>query len=755
MASRRVEASSLAECGWRDNEIVGESPTGTVTFLFTDVEGSTRLWQERGEQMRDALENHDAVIRAAVECHGGAVFSTAGDGFGAAFSNADEAVAAAASAQGQLSSSGVPSALVLRVRMGIHTGTAEERNGDYFGPTVNRAARVMSVGHGGQVLISDVTRRLLNRTDLVDLGDVALKDIDGLERVWQLGRVDHPPLRSGRRRHSNLPTPTRALIGRDEELQLLTEEVHPGRVVTLTGIGGIGKTRLALQLGEGLETRFTDGTWWCDLAPVVEPAGVAAAVCVVVAARVEPDRTLIDAVIDALRDRRALLVIDNCEHLLGPVATLIEAILAHCPTVACLATSREPLAIAAEQIWPLGVMRPDGDGAVLFGARAKAADPTFDVAAERSVVVELCRRLDGIPLAIELAAARVRSMTPVEMLAALDDRFRLLRGSARGGPDRHRTMLATLDWSYELLAEDERELLSRLAVFGGSFDGHAAAQVCAGDLVAEQEVRDLLAALVDRSLVVGERNRAGTRFRLLETVRQYGEHHLVAQNALNAWRDRHLDYYEESAHQAFVGWVDEYVPGRRFLDAEWDNVRAAVQHALRRRDSGRLSELFRRLCHPTMCELRYEMFDWAREASLLPDATAYTLGAAGLHAGMVGDFDAQVRFAERGLQVAPSPESEAAMNCWSALNGAHTRDRLGAGADDARRRVPVHRTAGRLGGGVLPPLLGGSPVRIRRRFRGGGPIRQAGRVHAFGPERPVRGAHKGLSGHPLRKRWRT
>ena len=480
-------------------------PSGTVTFLFTDIEGSTRLWREYPAAMTAALARHDQMVRAAIVASRGVVFSTAGDAFAAAFWTPDEAVAAAMGAQASLAAEPWPGEVLLRVRMGLHTGTAAERDGDYFGPTLNRAARIMAIGHGGQVLVSDATAKLLTGGDLHDLGEYRLKDLVEVERVWQVGVGAFPPLRADRARTGNVPNSARSFVGRVDDLKRLAIEVQPGRVVTLTGPGGVGKTRLALEVAYALTDEFADGIWWCDLAPLPDSEGVAAAVAATLAVLPQPNMTPIDAVVEALRGRQALLLFDNCEQVLDGAAAVIAAIVEGCATVAAIATSREPLGAAAEWVWPVRSLDADLECVELFAERAASADATFSSGDDRSVLVELCRRLDGLPLAIELAAARIRVMTPSDLLRRIDDRFRLLHGNDRGGLDRHRTLVATLDWSYNLLAPGEKALFDRLGVFSASFDVAAVEAICA-DGIDPLDVIELLASLVDKSVVVAERS---------------------------------------------------------------------------------------------------------------------------------------------------------------------------------------------------------------------------------------------------------
>jgi predicted ATPase len=500
--------------------------------------------------MEVALARHDAVLHEAITARRGVVFSTAGDAFAAAFWTPQEAVEAAVAAQAALVTETGAGLVALQVRMGIHTGTASERDGDYFGPTVNRAARIMAAAHGTQVLVSDATARLVRDVGLRDLGEHRLKDIDEPERLWQVGDRSYPPLLIHRHRIGNLPAASQSFVGRVDECKRLMADLQPGRVLTLTGVGGVGKTRLALEVAHTLSSDYADGAWWCDLTPIDDPAGCALAVASTMSAVPQARMDATEAVVNTLFGRRALLVFDNCEHVLDAAAGLIAAIAASCPTVATLATSREPLAISAEHVWPLRPLNPDLEGVELFLERASAADATFSLGDERPTLVELCRSLDGIPLAIELAAAQVRSMTPSELFVRLDDRLRLLHRHARDGVARHRTLAATLDWSYTLLEPVEQALFDRLSVFAGTFDLTAVEAICIGDPVDAPNAVGLLANLVDKSLVTPERTAAGMRYRLLETVRQYAAGHAAERGETSELSERHLGYFAALAETA-------------------------------------------------------------------------------------------------------------------------------------------------------------------------------------------------------------
>jgi predicted ATPase len=512
-----------------------------VTFLFTDVEGSTRRWEADAEGMRAALTAHDEVLRGLIQGHGGWLFKHTGDGVCAAFASPRSAVDAAVAAQ---------RALELPVRMGLATGEAELRDGDYFGAVLNRAARVMAAGHGGQILLADSTAGLLSGVDLVDLGPRRLRDLPtavGLFQVRATGlRTDFPALRALDASPGNLRAAATSFVGRESEVAELQAAMKAHRLVTLTGVGGVGKTRLALEVAARLADEFPDGVWFFELAAVTDPAAVPDAVAAVLGITQQPGKTVTESVASALEGRLRLLVIDNCEHVLDAAADLIEAILTHSATVRVLATSREGLGVTDEHLWPVPSLDVDAGinsaAVFLFIERAQAVSPRFSVinADEAAAVVEICRRLDGIPLAIELAASRMASMTAIEVRDRLDQRFRLLVGSRRG-LSRHHTLRHAVAWSYDLLDDTEKALLERCSVFAGGFDLHSACAITGSD--DDFATLDLLDALVRKSLLVADRSAGRTRFSMLETIRQFAEEQLVARGEASEIRAAHSRYF--------------------------------------------------------------------------------------------------------------------------------------------------------------------------------------------------------------------
>jgi predicted ATPase/class 3 adenylate cyclase len=518
----------------------GDSPSGVVTFLFTDIEGSTRRWEADAEAMRAALFKHDQVLQSAIKSHDGFLFSHTGDGVVAAFASPRSAVDAAVKAQ---------LALELPVRMGIATGEAELRDGDYFGTVLNRAARVMAAGHGGQILLADSTANLLSGVDLVNLGPRRLRDVPMSVGVYQVRaaglRTEFPPLRTLDTTPGNLRPAATSLIGRESEVDEVEAMVMSQRLVTLTGTGGVGKTRLAVEVAMQLADEFPDGVWFFELAAVSEPSTVPDAVAAVLGITQQSGKSMSDSVAAALAGRVRLLVIDNCEHVRDAAADLVEAILAQAATVTILTTSREGLGLADEQLWPVPSLDVeegmDSAAVALFVERARSVAPRFKLSPEPDeAVIEICRRLDGIPLAIELAASRMASMTAREVCDRLDQRFRLLVGSRRGLP-RHQTLHHAVAWSYDHLADAEKALLERCSVFAGGFDLQSACVVIGSD--DEFATLDLLDTLVRKSLLVADRSSGRTRYSMLETIRQFAEEQLVAGGAAAEARTAHARHF--------------------------------------------------------------------------------------------------------------------------------------------------------------------------------------------------------------------
>jgi predicted ATPase/class 3 adenylate cyclase len=581
-----------------------ELPAGTVTLLFTDIEASTQLLQQLDDHYPAVLAAHQEIIRAAVLVHKGIEVDTQGDAFFVAFARAGQAVAAATAVQRTLAAWPWPAGRTVRVRMAIHTGTPTRTAEGYTGLDVHRGARICAAGHGGQVLLSEPTAKLVqselpSEVSLRDLGEHRFKDLPYPERVFQAIipelPAEFPPLRSLDSHPHNLPVQLTSFVGRGREMAEVQRLMGGARLLTLTGSGGVGKTRLALQIATKLLVHQRDGVWLVDLGPVADPALVPQAVAAVLRVREQAGRALVETVIDTLRAKRVLLVLDSCEHLVTACAELVGALLSRCPELAILVTSREVLGIAGEQTYrvpPLAL--PDGQHAVLLGQllhyeavqlfmdRARAVRPDFAVTeANARAMAQVCRRLDGIPLAIELAAARVKVLTVEQIARRLDDRFRLLAGGSRMALPRQQTLRAAKDWSYELLSETERAVLRWLAVFAGGWSVEAAEAVCTADGTDEGAILDLLMHLVDKSLVVVEEQDGEVRYRLLETIRQYARDKLVEAGDVVAVRDRHRAWYlalAEGAEPELWGTAQSQWLTR--LEAEHDNLRAALEWSL-------------------------------------------------------------------------------------------------------------------------------------------------------------------------------
>ncbi len=555
-------------------------PTGTVTFLFSDIEGSTRRWQEDPGAMQAALSEHDAIWRDVIDARHGYLFKHTGDGVVAVFPSASDAVKASVDAQTRLVD-------VLPVRMGLHTGEAELRDGDYFGSTLNRCARLMGVAHGGQVVCSAATAELVrDRGDLRDLGEHRLRDLSRAERVWQVGGGDFAALRSLNNLPTNLRPQLSSFVGREEAAVALTEAVGAARLVTLTGPGGVGKTRLALQVAAEVLARFENGAWLIELAPITDGAALAEAVAAALGAVPQPGLSFAASVVEFVRYKQMLLVFDNCEHVVDDVAGLIEQILADAPRVHVLATSREALALEGESIRPVRPMTVDDEASEavrLFVERARGARPEFAIDdANRSSVLDICRRLDGVPLAIELAAARLGAMGPADIAQRLDERFRLLAAGRRARVERHQTLRATVDWSYQLLDPAEQTVFNRLAAFSGGWTADAAQAVIFDDTIDEWQVLDLLTHLVDKSMVnATPDDQGGVRYSMLETLRQYAQERLDERGEVDELRARHARHVA-----AWLARIEPLLKSRDEpvwlprLAAERDNIVAAVDWAL-------------------------------------------------------------------------------------------------------------------------------------------------------------------------------
>ncbi len=649
-------------------------PSGTVTFLFTDIEGSTSLWEQHPTVMSTALARHDQLVRKLIAEYGGYVFSTAGDAFSSAFTLPTDAVRAALALQETIEREPWPDPISIRIRMGLHTGTAEEREGDYFGPTLNRAARVMGAAHGGEVLASTATMELVRALSrqgvtFVDLGLHELAGI-GPERLLGVVGPDRPQVFAPRAPLTDAPTRlplmVTSFIGRELELVELTSALAGSRLITLVGPGGVGKTRLAIEAGWAAENSFSDGVWFANLAPIREHDAVAHALVTALEVRPVPGRTPLDALSAGLRGQHRLVVVDNCEHLLGDIAIVLRRLVNDCPTLSFLATSRAPLAIAGERVWPLAPLPTAGAAVALFCDRARAVDSSFVLGAISSTVEVLCERLDGMPLAIELAAARSRTMTPTELLAHLGDRFRLLRSTRRDADDRHATLQATVDWSYQLLDEKARLVFDRLGVFAAAADLTAVVAVVGDETLDELDILDAITTLVDHSLVVAERDGPTTRFRLLDTMRAYANDRLAARDAATGIAHSHGEWAAARVTQ-----LNELLLGPdpntalsavEDIERLWPDLRAAMSEAIKRQNTDLAARLVGSFGIESLLRERDELRSWAAAVLDLPEVADHPLASDlfGLAATLewhAGQFETMSRLIAAGEALPGSPLS--------------------------------------------------------------------------------------------------
>jgi predicted ATPase/class 3 adenylate cyclase len=575
-------------------------PTGTITFLFTDIEGSTKLWENHPEEMRVALAQHDMLLRQVIEANGGTVFKTVGDAFCAAFDAAPSALAAAVEAQLRHSQAQGP--VLLRIRLALHTGIAEQRDADYFGPPLNRIARLLSTAHGGQMLLSAATYELVrdhlpSGVSLKALGTHRLKDLERPEQVFQIIHPAlpeaFPPLRSLDMAPNNLPQQLTSFIGREKEIAAVGALLRKTRLLMLTGSGGSGKTRLALQCAADRTDDYPDGVWLVELAPLTDTTQVTQAVASALSIREQPGQSLPQSLTAALKSKKLLLLLDNCEHLLECCTHFVAALLRTCPDIGVLATSREPLGIAGEVVYripSLSIPAPKQASAAtvqslnqyeavqLFIERALSVKPDFAITNSNApALAQLCHHLDGIPLALELAAARVRSLSLEEINDKLDKRFRLLTGGDKSALPRQQTLRALVDWSYDLLNDTEQLLFARLSVFAGGWTLAAAEAVCGFPPIADFEILDILTGLVDKSLVQVEETGGESRYGMLETLRQYAAEKREERGETTFLRERHQKRFLALAEETepLLARAEQAV-WLNHLETEHDNLRTAL-----------------------------------------------------------------------------------------------------------------------------------------------------------------------------------
>jgi predicted ATPase/class 3 adenylate cyclase len=673
-------------------------PTGTVTFLFTDIEGSTALLQRFGDRRyAEVLADHQRLLRDAFAKGNGREIDTQGDAFLVAFSRARDAVATAVAAQQALMKHTWPDGAALRVRMGLHTGEPISETGGYIGLDVHRASRICSAGHGSQILLSQAVGVLAAHdlppgVRLRDLGSHRLKDLKEPEYLLQLVHpdlpTDFPPLRSLDAHSHNLPIQLTSFIGRAREIAEVKRLLGAARLVTLTGSGGAGKTRLALQVAADVVEDYPDGVWLAEFAPIADASLVPKTVASALRVREQPGREMIETLVDALLPKALLLVLDNCEHLLVTCADLAAALLRTCPRVRILATSREGLGVPGETLWRVPSLSlpdvrrlPSFEDLVLYEAvrlfvdRAVATAPGFTVTRENApAVAQVCLQLDGIPLAIELAAARVKVLAVEQIATRLDDRFRLLTGGSRMTLPHHQTLQAAMDWSHALLSEKEKALFRRLSVFAGGWTLEAGEAICAGGEVEASDILDFLTQLVDKSLVVVETHRGEARYRLLETVRQYGQERLSESGERGATQRRHRDWYLE--------WAERVRPKLRTseqevwlgrLRVEHDNLRAALEWSMEVGDTEPGLRLAGALAWFWYVDGHWsDGRKWLERALALGgdvrSATlAYALLGATYLARSQGDYERARAFAEKGMVVARETNNRANI-AWFLFN---------------------------------------------------------------------------------------
>ena len=584
-----------------------------LTFLFSDIESSTSLWEQHPDEMASALAEHDALALRSMAGRGGELFKHTGDGIVAAFDDPPAAVEAAVDLMAALQAGplgGLPEPLA--VRMGLHTGEAFHRDGDYFGRSLNRAARVMAAANGNQIVVSQVTASSCVDHRFDDHGVHELRGI-GTERLFSLVddrlNLDTRPLRVVQA--TNLPVLTNAFVGRAAELDLIVDHVRTKRCITLLGPGGVGKTRLSISVGDRISAQYPDGTWLCRLDKADDATSAVAVVAETLRTPPGAGATLVEAIGAHLRDKAALIILDNCEHVIDAARDLVEAILTNAPDCAVLATSREPLGWSGEHIVPIGPLDPHTDGFQLMMGRARERDPDFELSDdEQAAARALCDELDGLPLAIELASARLAVLSPSAILDRLADRFRLLRG--RSPDERHGSLFQTIAWSYDLLDEQARSIYRRLSVFRGGFTLDAAVAVCGPD-VDEFEMLDLLHLLVDKSIINHGRDLGSDRFTMLESLTQFGQERLRESGEEADVRTAHLAWFTRLAEQEAERLRTDAEPEAwECLDTEWDNLRAAYQRAMACDDVTSAAVIISSLHYFGIVALRFEGVAWSR-----------------------------------------------------------------------------------------------------------------------------------------------
>jgi predicted ATPase/class 3 adenylate cyclase len=673
-------------------------PSGTVTFLFTDIEGSTKLAQQYPDAMPVLLARHHEILNRCMQTHHGFVFQIVGDSFSAAFHSASDALNAALETQRSLHNESW-SPTPIKVRMGIHTGAAQlSIDNQYSGyATLASTQRIMSAGHGGQILLSGATRELVRDSlptdaNLLDLGEKRLKDLLRPEHLYQLNIPGlpsiFPALKTLDAFLNNLPTQLTTFIGREKEIVELKGELDEHRLVTLTGSGGTGKTRLSLQVAADLLEKFDHGVWIVELAPLTDAELIPQTILSAIGIQEQQGKTPIEVLKEYLHEKKTLILLDNCEHLIEASAKVADALLNASSGLKILASSREALGVKGELSYPVpSLTLPDikhlpvieqlsqYEAVRLFIDRASLVSPHFEVNKENApFIAQICYRLDGIPLAIELAAARVKVLSVEQISKRLDDRFRLLTGGARTSLPRQQTLRALIDWSYDILTENERLLLRRLSVFAGGWTLEAVEEVCAGNEIESYEILDLLSQIVNKSLVVLQNSQSGeTRYRMLETIRQYAREKLLEAGGGEILRDRHLAYFVKLTKQAEpelyrsnqVFWLNK-------LDDELDNLRMALDWALARDvESGLRLMANLRLFWDARGDVG-ETENWLAQLlehySKADSLRVYGLLIYGQAMAFGGDFEGAHKIAEQGMELSRSisDKQAEAFSLWGA-----------------------------------------------------------------------------------------
>ncbi len=631
-------------------------------MVFTDIEDSTPRWEADPDQMRRCLSRHDAIVTDSIESNGGVIFKRMGDGMGCVFTSPEAAADAAIEIQRRVQTDDWEGAERLRVRIGIHMGELEPTGRDYFGPAVNRAARIMAAGNGDQIAMSALVSSLLPKASFLSMGDHQLRGI-GTESIDLLLAPDllndDRPLRAQASSSTKrLPVPPNELIGRGKELEDIAALLGEHQSVTIVGPGGVGKTHLSIEIGHAVAGSFPDGVILCELVPLSDGDAVADAVAESLGARAQPGMSLVESILNFLESRQMLLILDNCEHVADAVRDLGSSILKFSNSQ-LLATSREPVGLEGEQLFGLLPLEAATSGVELFLARASERDHSFNPAAQdRRVIVEICERLDGIPLGIELAAAWTRVLAPSDLLERLDDRFQVLRGGRAGG--RHQTLRDTVQWSYEQLDETQANLFDRLSVFAGGFSLDAVEAVCADDdLIDRSQILDTLMALVDKSMVMSTRGSGHIRFAMLGTLRQYGQERLDSRGESEDFRVRHAAYFRQLAlSQSALLISAREADVWDLLDRDWSNLRTAFDSMLGSGDVDGAVELLLELGWFAALSMRFEAFTWAEDLFAKADVDAHP-DAGSLHGlrALLAYFTVDsrtVEFAHRGLALDPA-----------------------------------------------------------------------------------------------------